>query len=83
MVIHARASREAAEQIATSVRARGGQSEVMLCDLADPANHAPLVERAWQWQGSIDIWVNNAGADVLTGEAADWSFQRKLQALWQ
>lgn len=83
VVIHARASREAAEQIATSVRARGGQSEVMLCDLADPANHAPLVERAWQWQGSIDIWVNNAGADVLTGEAATWGFERKLEALWR
>jgi 3-oxoacyl-[acyl-carrier protein] reductase len=31
---------------------------------------------------SIDIWINNAGADTLTGEAAGWSFVRKLEELW-
>ncbi|MGO9884391.1 MAG: SDR family NAD(P)-dependent oxidoreductase [Solirubrobacteraceae bacterium] len=29
----------------------------------------------------VDVWVNNAGADVLTGEAADWPQERKLEAL--
>jgi 3-oxoacyl-[acyl-carrier protein] reductase len=29
----------------------------------------------------VEVWVNNAGADVLTGEAADWSQERKLDAL--
>ena len=33
---------------------------------------------AW---GPIDVWINNAGADVLTGEQADWPFLRKLQEL--
>ena len=27
------------------------------------------------------MWVNNAGADVLTGEAAEWDWERKLDAL--
>ena len=27
--------------------------------------------------------MNNAGADVLTGEAANWSFEEKLAALWK
>jgi 3-oxoacyl-[acyl-carrier protein] reductase len=27
------------------------------------------------------VWVNNAGADVLTGEAAEWEWERKLEAL--
>jgi NAD(P)-dependent dehydrogenase (short-subunit alcohol dehydrogenase family) len=40
-----------------------------------------LVEAAWA-DGPIDIWVNNAGADTLTGEAAQWSFEQKLAALW-
>jgi NAD(P)-dependent dehydrogenase (short-subunit alcohol dehydrogenase family) len=40
-----------------------------------------LVEKAWQtWQG-LDAWVNNAGADTLTGPAAGWPFERKLQEL--
>jgi 3-oxoacyl-[acyl-carrier protein] reductase len=37
---------------------------------------------SWSWR-PIDIWVNNAGADVLTGSAADWSFEDKLAALWR
>ncbi|MEX0679651.1 MAG: SDR family oxidoreductase [Pirellulales bacterium] len=82
-VVHARASRKQAEEVAALARLEGGQSQVILCDLADPASHAGLVERAWEWRGSVDIWVNNAGADVLTGEAAGWSFERKLEALWQ
>jgi 3-oxoacyl-[acyl-carrier protein] reductase len=27
------------------------------------------------------VWVNNAGADILTGEAANWDAERKLRAL--
>lgn len=37
---------------------------------------------AWQWR-EIDIWINNAGMDVLTGNAAYWSFDEKLEALWK
>ena len=33
--------------------------------------------------GGVDVWVNNAGIDVLTGEAAGWSFEEKLMQLWQ
>jgi 3-oxoacyl-[acyl-carrier protein] reductase len=40
-------------------------------------------EGAWQWGPPVDIWINNAGADVLTGEAAHWPFEQKLAALWQ
>jgi 3-oxoacyl-[acyl-carrier protein] reductase len=29
------------------------------------------------------VWVNNAGADVLTGDAANRSFEDKLAMLWQ
>ena len=31
--------------------------------------------------GGLDVWVNNAGADVLTGEAAGWEWERKLDLL--
>ncbi len=30
---------------------------------------------------NVDVWVNNAGADVLTGDAARWPAERKLDAL--
>lgn len=79
--LHARHSAEALDSLAAEIRALGSQATTYLCDLADPAQHAPLVERAWQWQAGLDIWVNNAGVDVLTGPAAAWSFERKLAAL--
>ncbi|HEX5443954.1 MAG TPA: SDR family oxidoreductase [Pirellulales bacterium] len=83
VLVHARRSREAAEATAEQIRQHGCASEVVLCDLADQASHETLVERAWAWRGGVDVWINNAGADVLTGEAAAWPFERKLEALWR
>jgi 3-oxoacyl-[acyl-carrier protein] reductase len=40
-----------------------------------------LVAEAREELGGIDIWVNNAGADILTGEAAEWEWERKLDLL--
>jgi 3-oxoacyl-[acyl-carrier protein] reductase len=83
VVIHARTSAEAAAGVAGEIRAAGRQAMVALADLADPAAHLALVDAAWAWQGRVDIWINNAGADVLTGDAAAWSFEEKLDRLWR
>lgn len=83
LVVHARRSRQAAEEVADLIRALGRQCRVEFCDLADESSHESLVERAWQGCAGVDIWVNNAGADVLTGEAARWTFERKLAELWR
>jgi 3-oxoacyl-[acyl-carrier protein] reductase len=54
-----------------------------MADVAEPAACARLVEAAWAWRGGVDIWVNNAGADVLTGPLADLSYDEKLDLLWR
>ncbi len=79
VIVHGRHSREAAEAVAAGVRDRGGQSQVLLVDLANPEQLLCLVEQAWDIWGKLDVWINNAGADTLTGEAARWPFERKLQ----
>jgi 3-oxoacyl-[acyl-carrier protein] reductase len=83
LLVHARRSRTAAEQVAQAARELGADAEVVLCDLADAASLIGFVEQAWRWRGAVDAWVNNAGADVLTGEPAGWSFERKLDELWR
>jgi 3-oxoacyl-[acyl-carrier protein] reductase len=83
VVVHARASREAAQQVAEEIRAGGGTAAVVLADLAEEAGRQALVEQAWQHFQGVQILVNNAGVDVLTGPAAQWPFDRKLQALWE
>jgi 2-amino-4-hydroxy-6-hydroxymethyldihydropteridine diphosphokinase len=81
VIVHGRHSREAAEEVAARVRRAGVRGGVLLADLTDLGGRERLVEAAWGlWQG-LDIWVNNAGADTLTGQAARWPFERKLQAL--
>lgn len=82
VVVHGR-RREPAEDLAKELSSLGQEAHVLLGDLADPATHEVLVAKAWTWRGAVDIWVNNAGADTLTGEMARASFDRKLERLWQ
>jgi len=82
VLVHGRRSPQAAEQVAELVRAQDVRSAVLTADLADPELCERLVESAWQVWGGVDVWVNNAGADTLTGEAGRWPFEKKLAALW-
>ena len=50
-------------------------------DLRDPVAGDRLAADAWAAVGGLDVVVLNAGADTLTGEAAKWSFDQKLDAL--
>jgi 3-oxoacyl-[acyl-carrier protein] reductase len=81
VVIHGREEDEA-NVVAEAVEEHAVESMVVLADLADRKECRRLVKAIWKEWGPIDIWVNNAGADTLTGEAAGWSFARKLNALW-
>lgn len=83
VIVHARQNAAGAEDVAQQIRSMGRKSQVLLADLADPASRTEFATAAWAWQGKVDIWVNNAGADVLTGPAADWSFEQKMSRLWE
>ncbi len=82
VLIHGRRSRDAAEQAAEECRAERVSASALLADLSVEANCTKFADDAWQRFGAIDIWINNAGADTLTGEAASWPFERKLRELW-
>jgi 2-amino-4-hydroxy-6-hydroxymethyldihydropteridine diphosphokinase len=82
VIVHGRRSRETAEEMAALARQFGARADVLLADLHDEAGCDELAERAWQVWGGLDVLVNNAGADTLTGEAARWSFYHKLEELW-
>jgi 3-oxoacyl-[acyl-carrier protein] reductase len=81
VIVHGRRSRQAAEETAEQIRLAGVRSEVQLADLSEAETCRRLVEEAWACWGRLDVWINNAGADTLTGEAASWSFERKLREL--
>ncbi|HEX4000575.1 MAG TPA: SDR family oxidoreductase [Pirellulales bacterium] len=82
-LIHARQNREGLAAVEAEIHRLGRETKSVTTDLAEPAEQDALVEQAFHWRRKIDIWINNAGADTLTGPAASWSFEQKLQTLWQ
>jgi 3-oxoacyl-[acyl-carrier protein] reductase len=54
---------------------------LLQADLSTADGCTAIVEDAFAALGTVDVWVNNAGADVLTGHAAQWPAERKLDAL--
>ena len=66
-------AREVAEQIARA----GGRAVAVGADVSRRADVDRLVARTLEVFGAIHAWVNNAGADILTGEAAGWPDDEK------
>ncbi len=83
VMVHARDSVDAALETAEQIRSLGRESEVHFCDLASESAQDALADAAWHWRAGVDVWVNNAGVDVLTGTLATASFAEKLHRLWQ
>jgi 3-oxoacyl-[acyl-carrier protein] reductase len=67
--------------VAEVVQQQAVRTRVLLADLRDPAACQRLVEDTWSTWGGLDVWVNNAGADILTGEAVRLDFLAKLHEL--
>lgn len=81
VVVHGNRSVQAAEETATMVRAHSVSGWTINADFRDADARNRFVDDCWKTGGDIDIWINNAGADLLTGAEAGWSFERKLAEL--
>jgi 3-oxoacyl-[acyl-carrier protein] reductase len=80
VLVHGR-RKDVAQELVGQLQGTGVQSQFLLADLAEPEQCRQFVEQAWRTWNGIDIWINNAGADILTGAAARWPFERKLDEL--
>jgi len=47
-------------------------------DLSQSSSLYSLANAAFARFGYVDVWIHAAGADVLTGAAKTWSFEKKL-----
>jgi 3-oxoacyl-[acyl-carrier protein] reductase len=63
-----RANREGADEAAAEIAASGRKVEVLQADISREEDIAALAREARARMGRVDVWINNAGADILTGE---------------
>lgn len=80
--LHARGPSADIEEVRRQVTALGRGGANYYGDLAEADARNALLEQALD-AGRVDIWINNAGADVLTGAESKRSFDEKLSRLWQ
>jgi 3-oxoacyl-[acyl-carrier protein] reductase len=71
-------SSEAARDLAGEL---GPVHPLLQADLNTLDGCTSIVREAFAALENVDVWVNNAGADVLTGDAGGWPAERKLHAL--
>jgi len=77
VVVNYQHSRAMAEEVATAAVARGARARVVRADVSVARDVAHLLHDAVATFGAIDGWVNNAGADILTGETRTWPEESK------
>lgn len=76
-----RANEAGANAVAAAIRATGRRAAIVRADIGVEADLARVAETAVASFGGVDAWVNNAGADILTGEGALLSRRAKLDRL--
>jgi 3-oxoacyl-[acyl-carrier protein] reductase len=66
-----------AEQVVSEITRMGRRSILAQADVSHPKDVERLLGVAVAAWGRVDAWVNNAGADILTGEAAGRADEEK------
>ena len=77
VIVNYARSREAGEGVAAEIRSGGGDALAVAADVSRAAEVDRLLETAQGAFGRVHAWVNNAGADILTGEARTWPSERQ------
>ncbi len=81
LVITYQRNRDGAESTASRARELGRRCEVEQADIANPGDIDRLVRASVTRLGRVDAWINNAGADILTGDGASLKRLEKLDLL--
>jgi 3-oxoacyl-[acyl-carrier protein] reductase len=68
-------------EVEREIAALGRRAAVIRLDVSNDASLRALAPAARTALGRVDAWVNNAGADILTGPAASLSDSQRLDLL--
>ena len=81
VAITCRANTDGAREVEREIVAMGRRAALIQLDLADPRSLGAVAAAACDALRRLDVWVNNAGADILTGPGASLSPVEKLDRL--
>jgi 3-oxoacyl-[acyl-carrier protein] reductase len=76
-----RANEDGVREVEREIRTLGRRAAVIRLDLTDEGSIGGVGPAARDALGGLDVWVNNAGADVLTGANASHPDVQKLDLL--
>jgi 3-oxoacyl-[acyl-carrier protein] reductase len=76
-----RSKAEGARETAAEITRLGRRAEELRVDISDPSDVDRLASEMRSRFGRVDVWINNAGADILTGEGKRLSRTAKLDLL--
>jgi 3-oxoacyl-[acyl-carrier protein] reductase len=79
LAITYRSNQEGADATARDIRGLGRRVEVFRTDIGRQPEIDQLVTNLRNVFTRVDVWINNAGADILTGDAARLSRLDKLE----
>jgi 3-oxoacyl-[acyl-carrier protein] reductase len=78
LAITYRSNQQGADSTAQAVRKLGRRAEVLRIDIGQESDISKLATQLRNAFSRIDVWINNAGADILTGNAVKLSREEKL-----
>jgi 3-oxoacyl-[acyl-carrier protein] reductase len=81
LVITYRSNQEGAESTGRAIRELGRRAEVLRTDISRAEEIEKLATHLRNAIPRMDVWINNAGADILTGQAAKLTRQQKLDVV--
>jgi 3-oxoacyl-[acyl-carrier protein] reductase len=77
VVVNYARSRDLGEAVAAEIVAAGGEARAVRADVSRVEDVDRLLASTRETFGRVNTWVNNAGADILTGEARMWPAARQ------
>lgn len=81
VLLHAHRKRAEIESLAEEIRQRNRSAFVYLADLGNAVEREAFINEATSLLGEFNLWVNNAGVDLLTGPSAELGYYEKLEKL--
>lgn len=76
-------SAAAAVAAAAEIEALGRRGLALPADVSQANDVDRFVQEAWSWLGGVDVWVNNAGSDIITPPNRHLPRAEKLEMVLQ